>query len=174
MLSDRSEDEHLAKQRVWPLPTSPDDPFGTLDMPFEEDDPTVARMLRAETRLGEDTAEIVCLFGDESRAFLDRAHTQPVDLSMPLSTMAPARTRELVRSLARRTVRIATRGLVPQLRARPFPVAWRDVSLLERRRPLFFGSAPVTIDRFALNLDEELGLVIERTGGRPDGVPADD
>jgi hypothetical protein len=48
-----------------------------LDMLFEEDDPTVARMLRAATRLGEDGAEIVGLFGDEARVFLDRARTKP-------------------------------------------------------------------------------------------------
>lgn len=174
MAADRAEDQQLAKVRVWPAPGTPDDPFGDLDMPFEEDEPDVARMLRAETRLGEDTAEIVCLFGDDSRAFLERARARPVDLSTAFSAMPPQRAREVVRSLARRTVRVATRGLVPKLRALPVPASWREVSLLERRRPVFFGSAPVAIDRFTLDLDEELGLLIQRTGGRPDGVPADD
>ncbi len=163
----RAEEQLLAIGRVWPPPSAPDDPFGSLEMPFDADDPDVAKMLRADTRLGEPSAEIVCLFGSESAAFLDRARTRPVDLGRTPST-------DVVRALAQRTVRVATRGLVQAIPDLPIPAPWREVSLLERRRPMFFGDAPVVIGRFYVQLDEQLGLTITREKGPQDAVPADD
>jgi len=159
----RTEDELRAMARVWPPPSTPDDPFGSLEMPFEADDPDVAKMLRAETRLGEPTAEIVCLFGDPSHAFFDRARTRPADLDEVPS-------RDLVRAFALRTVRVATRGLVQAIPALPIPPTWKDVSLLERRRPVFFGDNPVTITRFRIQLDDELGLIVDREKDSQDAV----
>ena len=167
MQKSRVEHESLAMLRVWPPPSTPDDPFGSLEMPFDADDPDVARMLRAETRLGDASAEIVCLFGGDSSPFLDRARTRPIDLTGAPST-------ELVRALAQRTVRVATRGLVQAIPDLAIPTPWREVSLLERRRPVFFGDAPVTIGRFQVHLDDELGLTVTRERGHRDAVPADD
>jgi hypothetical protein len=146
---------------------TPDDPFGSLEMPFDADDPRVAKMLRADTRLGGASAEIVCLFGDESTPFLDRTRTQPIDLRQ----MPPT---ELVRALTQRTVRVATRGLVQAIPDLPVPTAWKRISLLERRRPVFFGDAPVAIGGFFVQLDDELGLTVTREKGPQDAVPADD
>jgi CRISPR-associated endonuclease/helicase Cas3 len=167
MCEERTREEQMAKQRAWPLPTSPDDPFRDLDMPYEEDNPDIAQMLRAETRLGTDSAEIVCLFGSATRAFLDRAHKRQVDLDALPS-------REMVRALAQRTVKVATRGLVHRIAQLPLPSPWREVSLLERRRPVFFADVPVVIEDFGLQLDDELGLVIEHERKQHRVISADD
>jgi CRISPR-associated endonuclease/helicase Cas3 len=165
----RTEQERSAKDRVWPSPRVRDDPFADLHAWFEEDDPDVARVLRAETRLGDESVEVVCLFGTEERAYLDAGRTAPIDLRAEPAT-------DVVRSLARRTVRVGARGLVPALRALPPPPSWRDVATLARRRPLFFDGAPLRVGDFALELDSELGLLIDRdaraTGGG-DAVLAD-
>jgi CRISPR-associated endonuclease/helicase Cas3 len=159
MRAQQTADEGNARTRLWPPPTSRDDPFRDLHMPLDEDDPAVADTLRAKTRLGDEGAELVCLFGTTERAYLDRERTKLVDL-----TRVPGL--EDVRSLAMRTVRVATRGLVQALRAVSVPEAWAQVSVLSRRRALFFGAGPIAIGSFSLDLDPELGLVIttkERT-----------
>ncbi len=162
----RDHDAVLARDRVWPLPSSPDDPFSNLDMPFQEDNPDVDHMLRADTRLSEESVELVCLFGSPSLAFLNRAQTRAINMRHPPSC-------DEVRDLARRTVRVSTRGLVSAVVALPPFPHWLDVSLLERRRPIFFGLEPVRIGGFGLQLDEVLGLVVEREGERSDAVSSD-
>lgn len=152
---ERAREEGLAETRVWRSPTVVDDPFGDLHMELEEDDPQLAWALRAETRLGDPTAEIVCLFGAHDDAYLDKARTLPIDLAAEPS-------RDMVRALAGRTVKVSTRGLVPKLMAQQPPMKWRDVNVLARRRPIFFGGAPVVIDDFTLELDRDLGLLIQR------------
>jgi CRISPR-associated endonuclease/helicase Cas3 len=156
--AERQRDEALARDRVWPLPTGKTDPFAAMHAWFEEDDPDVARALRAETRLGDDSIEVVCLFGDEQAAFLDPAHMREVNIS-------GEPTIEDVRALASRTVRISTRGLVQTLRAQAAPAAWAAVPTLARRRLLLFNGAPVRLLSFCLELHVDLGLVIDREGG---------
>ena len=163
----RAEDAGLAKHRVWPRPQVVDDPFEDMGLALEEDDPKLSQLLRAATRLGDDSAEVVCLFGSATEAWLDAARTVRVDLAAEV-------TPHVAQSLARRTVRVATRGLVQAIRALAAPTTWRDVSILARRRPLFFGAEPVRIAGFALDLDPELGLVIRKIGKETtDAVPVD-
>jgi hypothetical protein len=166
MRAARADDELLAKNRAWRPPTIRDDPFANLEMPFAEDDPEVARMLRAETRLGAASAEIVCLFGSAQAPFLDRALTRPLDLGR-------TPTLDTVRALAQRTVRVSTRDLVRAIEELPAHATWSDISLLTQRRPLFFGCDPIIVGRHRLQLDDELGLTIHREGGR-DAVRSDD
>lgn len=157
--SKRSKHEGIAKTRAWPSPMQRNDPFTAMHDWLEEEDPSVREALRAETRLGEDSIEVVCLFGNEEEAYFDRSKRERVDLRTPLDG---ALGRDVVRRLARRTVRVNQKGLVQAIRASGVPAAWKEVSILERRRPLFFDT-PVPVDRFMLELDPELGLVIKTT-----------
>jgi CRISPR-associated endonuclease/helicase Cas3 len=159
-------DELLARTRIWPSPFSPDDPFASMEMPFEAEDADVARALKAQTRLGDEAAEIVCLFGEPSNAYVDRARTRRIDLE---AEPTPA----LIRALALRTVRVAHHGFVRAALELPFPTRWRDVSILARRRPLFFGDAPLNLGRLRVQLDPLLGVVVT-TEEPADAVPADD
>lgn len=159
--------ELLAQSRAWPRPIVRDDPFGDLHLILDEDDAEEARMLRAETRLGDPSVEAVCLFGTENSAFLDRARTRPIDL-----TASP--TPETIRVLAHRTVRVSHCQIVRELSNRPCPGAWSDVSVLSRRRPLYFGPKPLEVGPCSVTLDDELGLVIDPKGGERDGVLASD
>lgn len=166
--TEREREESLAATRVWRAPNVADDPFGDLHMELEEDDPRRAWELRAETRLGDPTAEVVCLFDADGQLSVDRHGARPIDL-------AKAPDRETVRRLAGRTVRVATRGLVQELMQVEPPAPWREVSVLSRRRPLVFGNGPVSIGNHQLELDPELGLLISRTTkGAARVVSADD
>lgn len=158
----RHEEQVLAKERAWPPPEANRDPFGDLLMPYEEDDERVAKMLRAETRLGDPTAEVVCLFGDLGApgvVFADAARTRAVDLD----AIPDAR---FVQQMADRTVRVASPGLVQAIERMDTPPAWRDVAPLRRRRPVVFRTTdppqPTAVADFDLTLDRELGLVITR------------
>jgi CRISPR-associated endonuclease/helicase Cas3 len=149
--------KNLARTRAWPEATQRDDPFGDFPMPLREDDPAIAKMLRAETRLGDPTAAVVCLFGTPERAFLDAACTRPISLAAD-GPMTP----DVVRAFARRTVRVLNFGVVKALERMPPSPLFADVSVLRDRRPLFFGNGPIPLDGWTLDLDPELGLLLEK------------
>lgn len=155
----RYEEGVLARERAWPPPEPHRDPFGDLVMPYEEDDERVAKMLRAETRLGDPSVEVVCLFGEPGAVFADAARTLPVDLE----AVPDAR---FVQRMAERTVRVASPGLVRAIERMDVPPTWRDVAPLRRRHPILFSTSdpaePTVVADFALTLDPELGLVTAR------------
>ena len=163
---DKEHDARLAKDRLWPSPQRRDDPFATLHSWFADDDGASAA-LRAATRLGDDSVEVVCLYGDASGAFLDAARTRPIDLGAEPTV-------EVTRALAGRTVRISNRALVGLLRGQPTPLPWLAVSILARRKLLLFRDMLLRVGSLALVLDPDLGLVIERAEGEGDAVRPDD
>jgi CRISPR-associated endonuclease/helicase Cas3 len=152
----------LARSRAWKIPRVSSDPFADMGPPLAEDAPDVARMLRADTRLGEPGAEIVCLFGSWHDAQLHRDGPR-FDLDASCSL-------DLVRALANRTVRVSVPGVSRLVDALPVPDSWRRVSTLARRRPLLFGQEPIRLGSYAVSLDDELGLVLTRHPGADDAV----
>ena len=145
---------NLAKERAWPESTVADDPFANFRVPFKEDDPDVAQALRAETRLGEQSVAVICLFGSTGDAYFDRDKTRPVDLQRELSPSD-------IRALAGRTVKLSTRGLVGELLKLTVPNTLRSVAILADRRPLFFGEQPLQFGKTSLDLDPLLGVTIK-------------
>lgn len=151
----RQEEELLARKRAWPPPTIPDDPFADLRVPFREDDPEVARALRAATRLGDDSVVVVCLFGSEQRAYLDYERTHLVDLDKDFS---PAE----VRALAGRSVRLGRRDVVRALQTQEAPRTFCDVAVLARWRALIFDGAPKLLGSTFVDLDPSLGITFRK------------
>ncbi len=159
---DRLEEEKLkeeaeARDRWIKSPSYPGPLWRLIEDSREEDAPEIHQAHQALTRLGDPAVDIVCLFGSEARPYLDEALTEPVDLKERPSA-------ELSRRLLLRSVSIAHRGLFPELVAREVPPGWQLSPLLRRHRLLTFDagrSAPV--GPYRLRLDEELGLVIERS-----------
>jgi len=145
----------LAKTRAWPEATITDDPFASFAVPFMEDEPDVAKALRAETRLAEESVSLLCLFGSLNEAFLDPARTMPVDLHASPSAAT-------VRALAGRTVKVSRYEIVQALKNQPVPDAFRDVAVLRDRHPLFFGSEPLRLGLLRLDLSPALGLTIAK------------
>lgn len=151
----RQDDERSAKVRMLPDPRSKDDIFGNLRMPYEENAPEIHESLRALTRLGDPSVDVVCLFGSEDRPTLDRAGTQPVALNQVPDRVTAA-------ALLKRGVGIGSRSVVGELLQQAVPKAWAESPYLPRHRVLFFGTGGIHMGRTTLHLDEELGVVLER------------
>lgn len=151
--------EAAARDRVLPRPGVPDDPFGQFGISLrDDDDPSLADELRAVTRLGDPSIEVICLHRRGERAYLDPGFTREVDLS------TTPRGPDLVRLLDN-GVRISRRGLVHKLYSGRPPEAWEKSALLRHRRLLLLENGVASIENHRLELDEDLGLVIEGRGG---------
>jgi hypothetical protein len=145
-----------AQQRVLPRPTQEDDPFGDLRVVFDDDeDPTLHQQLRAITRSGPPSVEIVCLVQQGPSLFADEACTIPVDLSAEPD-------RALTRALVRRSVGVSRPSLVSKLLADASyqPAAWAKSPLLEYRRVVCFDPRVAVVGSTRLELHPELGLML--------------
>lgn len=152
----------IAEQKLMPHPYVRDDPFGDLRVYLEDgDDPVLHQQLRADTRLGPPTVEVVCLVRRGSKLFAGDEGT--VDLA------AEPDWRETQR-LIRQSIGISHRRIVPLLKNSrgATPDSWRRSSLLRYRRVLVFDDGRTTLGRYNLRLDAELGLRITATSGDDD------
>lgn len=152
-----------AQTRVLPSPSSEDDIFGDLRMPFgDDDDPVMHETLRAITRDTEPSVQIVCLVGRDGRHFVSEDAADPLDL-----TVAPSR--PLIGRLVRRTVAVSRPSLVRALmeNADYLPATWKDRPLLRHRRALVFTDGVAMVGAERLLLHPELGLVIDKARAQP-------
>lgn len=149
--------------RVIPSPSHPIDPFGDLQVHFgDDDDPTIHEHLRAITRSGPPSVELVCVVRDEGRDYVDEARTQPLDLDAKPD-------RELARKLVARSIGISNQQLVRALVSKtkgassPYqPAAWAEHPILMFRRLVAFERGVAMVGDLRLELDPELGLCISR------------
>jgi CRISPR-associated endonuclease/helicase Cas3 len=154
------EEDVSARTRALPRPTVTDDPFGDFGVPLrDDDDPTLAEDLRAVTRLGDPSIEVVCLHARGERAYLDAERTREINLLRVPN-------REQVHALLENGTRISTRGLVQQLYRQGPPQGWTSAALLRHRRVIMFKERVAQVAEFRIQLDNELGLMIEREGRR--------
>lgn len=152
-----------AQTRVLPSPTSEDDIFGDLRMPFsDDDDPVMHETLRAITRDAEPSVQVVCLVGRDGQLFVSEEATALLDL-----TVAP--NRSLTGQLLRRTITVSMKSLVYALLNGTgyLPAGWTDRPLLRHRRALVFTDGVAVVGGDRLLLHPELGLVIEKAHGEP-------
>ncbi|MFO0558673.1 MAG: CRISPR-associated helicase Cas3' [Polyangiales bacterium] len=155
-----------ALTRLVPAPDASNDPFTSLRVEFEEeDDPAVHERLRAVTRSGPPSVELVCLVRKGGALFADDACTIPVDLAREPDA-------RLVEALARRSIGVSTPGLVRFLvsserEAASFaPERWSKSALLRYRRCAPFDDGVANVGDYRLELDDELGLTITRDAPR--------
>ncbi len=154
------EQELSARSRTLKPPNFPDDPFGDFGVPLrDDDDPTLAEDLRAVTRLGDPSIEIVCLHIRNGRTYLNRECTKELD-------PACVPDRGQIAALLGNGTRISTRGLVQELFRQGPPEGWTRTALLRHRRVIMLEHGVARLARFRLELDDEIGLVIEREGER--------
>lgn len=144
--------EQQAMQKLIPAPSFEDDPFGDLKVFLDEDeDPLLHQQLRAATRLGPPTVDIVCLERLPSGA-LSLGDGQVFDLDAEPDRATTSR-------LARRTIGVSRKSVVHALTAVPAPKSWQKSALLRYRRPLIFESGRAVVGSTELLLDHDLGLV---------------
>jgi CRISPR-associated endonuclease/helicase Cas3 len=154
-----------ADNRLLPRPSRRGDIFGDLRVSFDDDeDPAVHASMRAMTRDGDESVQLVCLVTREGQLFVDEGDATPIDL-----TVAPDRA--LTARLARRTVSVSRAGLVRELLSNPSYAteAWRENALLRHRRIARFEQGVATIGDTRLELDPDLGLklTLDRPRSRP-------
>jgi CRISPR-associated endonuclease/helicase Cas3 len=153
------EEEVAARTRALPWPTIPDDPFGQFGIPLrDDDDPTLADELRAVTRLADPSVEVVCLHRRGGSTYLDATCTHEINLAAELD-------RPGLRAFLENGMRISTRGLVQAIYREEPPAPWKKSGLMRHRRVLLLEERVASIAGFRLELDKELGLVINREGG---------
>lgn len=151
-----------AEQKLMPHPDVRDDPFGDFRVYLNDaDDPVLHQQLRADTRLGPPSIDVVCLERDGARVFAggDR-----------LVDLAAVPDWQLTRLLVERSIGVSHRGVVPHLRntREAMPEGWRTSPVLRHRRVLVFESGQVTVGKYRLRLDPELGLQVLSVSGADD------
>ncbi|MDP3277361.1 MAG: CRISPR-associated helicase Cas3' [Deltaproteobacteria bacterium] len=145
-----------ARKRLIPLPTDEDDLYGSLQVHFDDsDDPTLHEQLRAVTRSGPPSVDIVCLVQRGESLFADEACTVPVSLDKEPD-------RALTRALVRRTIGVSRPALVSKLLhdASAAPEPWKRNALLRFRRVVAFADGVAVVGSTRLVLDPVLGLCL--------------
>lgn len=147
-----------AEQRLLPHATVEDDPFGDFKVFMEEDDdPSLHASLRAVTRLGPPSLDIVCLERRGSDVLIGDGDDRPLDLEAAMDW-------SLTNRLVRRSIGVTNPRLVRALISDPGarPVSWGGSALLRHRRYVVFESGRAMVGGVCLRLDPELGLCIDR------------
>ncbi len=145
-------DQAKAKQTVVAAPFYPGDIFQIFNRDLDEDDPSLHRNLRAQTRLAEPTVSVVLLRHDE--AALGQQGPKEIDQ---------------VRQLLERSVTINHPGLVRAItagatEAEP-PPAWHQQALLRHTwRVVLEPDGSRRIGSYELRLDDDLGVTVTRLG----------
>lgn len=145
-------DANLAAQKEIPGPTTEDDIFGDLRVFLDEDDdPALHQQLRASTRLGRPSIELVCL-GQTPEGLVTLADRLPIDLGVEPDRSTTSR-------LVRSSIGVSRPSVVRALTAQQAPKSWQGSALLRYRRPVVFEGARATVGGVQLCLDPDLGLV---------------
>lgn len=136
-----------------------DDPFASFRVFLQDDDdPALHVHLRAVTRLGPPSVELVCVErrGDQLFVGDDECAASPLNLSLPPE-------RALVSRLVRRSISVSTPGIVHIIEKLPeaAPASWEKIPLLRYRRLVPFEGGHARVGDIGLQLDPELGLCIE-------------
>jgi len=158
LLGARCADRQNAEARLLPRPTLKDDPFGDLKVTCDDDeDPRLHAQLRAETRLGPTSVDLVCLVERDGTLYVDESDPTPLALDEPPD-------HSLTRRLVRRTISVSRESLVRELLgdASYRPSAWVLNALLRYRRAVAFRGGVAVVGATRLTLDPELGLLIDR------------
>ncbi len=153
LFGQRAAHDSLAKQKLMPRPTS-DAPLSSLRVFLDDDDdPLLHAQLKAETRLGPPSIELVCVERRGDDLLVGDGDPRPLDPSAEPD-------RALVSRLVRRSVGVTRPAIVRALAAEPAPEGWKASALLRYRRLVAFEEGRAQVGGVDLRLDPELGLVI--------------
>src|SRR5690606_10900220 len=127
----------------------------------EDDDPVLHAKLRAETRLGRPSVQIVCLERREGRLYGGDGEPTPLDLEQEPDRALTAR-------LVRRSIGVSNQRVVHELLASSEAAAksWSSSPLLRYRRLVAFEDGEATVAGVIFTFYPDLGLRID-TGKKP-------
>lgn len=151
----RYSQEIQARQKVIPSPTDEDDIYGALQVFLEDDDdPLLHQQLRAATRLGDPSVDLICIERLPSGQ-LSLGDGLPFDLDAEPDNATTLR-------LVRRSIGVSRVSIVRALQSGEHG-AWKKSAILRHRRPVIFEGGRTTVGGTSLLLDPELGLVFNPT-----------
>jgi len=150
----RANEEQQAKNRYIKLPTLEGPLFELVKQPREEDAPELSPALQALTRLAEPSVTVVCLAGTAEQPLLRPGG--------PPAAVHRKPTQAEVEALLSRSVNLTDKRVVWHLLEQQPPTAWSETTLLRNHRALHFdANGAVTLGRWRIRLDPELGIVVE-------------
>jgi CRISPR-associated endonuclease/helicase Cas3 len=125
----------------------------------EEDDPTFHPAHQALTRLTGLIVNVICLYGNDIKACLDKKQEEPIDLNSNPSN-------EVIKKLLEHSASVSRFGLTEAIihdDKNALPMAWRKAALLRHHRILFFNEQGICpYGNFQIRLDDESGLVVKK------------
>jgi CRISPR-associated endonuclease/helicase Cas3 len=151
------EDARKAERILVPRPGYPEDIIAAFNKDLGEDeDPSIHESVKAATRDGDPSIQVVCLKRDEGKLSAVCGAVE-VDLE---SEPGRSLTVELLAS----SVSVQTKGLYHALRDQQPPAGWKKSTHLRFHRAVEFVDAQAPVGPYRLRLTRELGLVIEKEG----------
>jgi CRISPR-associated endonuclease/helicase Cas3 len=124
---------------------------------FDEEDPTLPAVLRMQTRLGGPTISVVFLYRQDGGASCDCDGGRP-------AAMTTQPDEETTIRLLRRSMPISDRRIVASLIREGVPSPWSRSPFLRYHRLLLLDQDnTVSVGRWRLRLDDELGLVVDES-----------
>ena len=159
----KSRDAQEARLRLLPEP-DPEDPFcgPAAGLVFEEDE-NRAGWIVAQTRLGEESLNVIPLEREG-----DLVRLPSTGQAIPLGSVAP---RAVQLALLRRSLRVSHCDVVQAIKAdsASLPALFTESTLLKRHFPVWLTNGQTRLQgkrgSIVLELDPMLGLVIRREGG---------
>jgi CRISPR-associated endonuclease/helicase Cas3 len=159
-------ESNQAKHVVLSAPEG-DDPFRDLARLYDDEDPAVHKSLRAATRLGDPSVDVVPIVERGGRTVLAGAPNVVLELDVK---DPPARS--IVVATARQAIGISHRGVVAALLRQPVPRTFEASGHLRFHRVLRLDeTGRAVIAGVALRLDPDLGLVVGSLDDPDDTLP---
>lgn len=145
----------IAHTRLIPSPGTEQDIFRDLKVSLaDEEDLSTNPELRADTRLGDESLDVVFFHDRDGDLFLPDDPEQAFDIGAPLSGAAVDR-------LVRHSISISRNAVVSALYNQvEHPAVWNEHAMLRHRRHVRLIDGEVEVEGTTLRLDPTLGLVL--------------
>jgi len=154
MLDEKRNDEQTARSILVPEPMAPKDILSAFNLELEDDDdPSSHPKIRAATRLGDPSVQVVCL-----QAKGDRLVTAVGEVEVDLG-VEPSK--EQTMALLQSSLPITSKKLYTVLCQMKVPVGWQRSPHLRYHRAIEFHKGIAPLGDWVLRLYPEMGLVIE-------------
>ncbi len=151
----QGEDSEKAKHILVPAPGYPEDIIADFNKQLGDgDDPSIHESIKAATRDGDPSLQVVCLNRQDDRLFPVCGKSE-VKLELEPDNLL---TGELLTS----SVSIQKKGLYCALLQQSPPIGWKKSPPLRFHRAVEFIDGQATIDSYCLRLSHKLGLEIEK------------
>jgi CRISPR-associated endonuclease/helicase Cas3 len=157
MKQHEGKDTWEARTKLIALPEA-DNLLSKSNLGLAEDSPELHQAFQALTRLGPPSVSLVCLHKVDGEL-----NTEPDGSGLTID-LAQKPNAEATGQLVRSTLAITHRGVVPYFQEQEPPPGWQDHPLLKQYRVAVFadGAYDLATISYALHLDRELGLIVEK------------